>query len=73
MRAADQTTGQKTGQEDRGPHGEGMTTGRSGRQQPTTAALIPETNRSDDMQQDRLVNQVKLQDEVVPYGAVRSF
>ena len=54
IKPQDKRLGRRTMEEHSGPHGKRMTTGRSGRPQPTTAALVPGRNGPHNVRQEKV-------------------
>lgn len=72
IKPQDKRLGRRTMEEHSGPHGKRMTTGRSGRPQPTTVALVPGGKRPHNTRQEWLVNQLQRRNEVVHCGGERN-
>lgn len=72
IKPQDKRLGRRTMEEHSGPHGKRMTTGRSGRPQPTTVALVPGRNRPRNTRQKRLANQLQPHNEVAHCGGERN-
>lgn len=72
IKPQDKRLGRRTMEEHSGPHGRRIATGRSGRPQPTTVALVPGRNRPRNTRQERLANQLQLRNEVAHCGGERN-
>lgn len=72
IKPQDKRPGRRTMEEHSGPHGKLMTTGRSGRPQPTTGALVPGRKRPHNTRQERLAAYTTRQPTAVVRGTTPS-